>query len=310
MISCAGCGWPASPRSDTPFRCPRSGRPGDDVDHVLVRRLPAGARWPAGGERNPFLRYRTLLSAYDRAVDDSQLVDVIERLDDAVAARRRPRLRHHSVRPQRRSRRLGERRDGNTGRLPQGTSPHGRRDLARGRRDRAVARARHRELRQRRAVRRGHRTRVSNRPLRVFVPTWADDSVIARLRELDAQIEVCPRGDDDPPGDPCVLRLPRGRSRGRDPVLLPRSRQRPHCRRRAHTRLRARRCARSAGPPRRAGRRRRARVERRARVDRRGRASAPSHRCRPSTSCKPRCTRRWCGRGNAVVPMLDTTAAT
>ena len=34
--------------------------------------------------------------------------------------------------------------------------------------------------------------RASNRPLRVFVPTWADDSVIARLRELDAQIEVCP----------------------------------------------------------------------------------------------------------------------
>ena len=67
VISCAGCGWPASPRSNTPFRCPRSGRPGDDVDHVLVRRLPAGARWPAGGERNPFLRYRTLLSAYDRA---------------------------------------------------------------------------------------------------------------------------------------------------------------------------------------------------------------------------------------------------
>ena len=41
----------------------------------------------------------------------------------------------------------------------------------------------------------------------MFVPTWADDSVLARLRELDAQIEVCPRGDDDPPGDPCVLRL-------------------------------------------------------------------------------------------------------
>ena len=48
---------------------------------------------------------------------------------------------------------------------------------------------------------------ASNRPLRVFVPTWADDSVVARLRELDAQIQVCPRRDDDPPGDPCVLRM-------------------------------------------------------------------------------------------------------
>ena len=48
---------------------------------------------------------------------------------------------------------------------------------------------------------------ASNRPLRVFVPTWADDSVVERLRELDAQIQVCPRRDDDPPGDPCVFRM-------------------------------------------------------------------------------------------------------
>ena len=50
VISCAGCGWPASPRSDTPFRCPRSGRPGDDVDHVLVRRLTRRSA-VAGGRR-------------------------------------------------------------------------------------------------------------------------------------------------------------------------------------------------------------------------------------------------------------------
>ena len=41
----------------------------------------------------------------------------------------------------------------------------------------------------------------------MFVPTWADDGIVARLRELGAEIEVCPRRDDDPPGDPCVLRF-------------------------------------------------------------------------------------------------------
>ena len=53
VISCAGCGWPAPPGSDTPFRCPRAGRPRDDTDHVLVRRLPPGAEWPSGEEAEP-----------------------------------------------------------------------------------------------------------------------------------------------------------------------------------------------------------------------------------------------------------------
>ena len=86
VISCAGCGWPAPPRAETPFRCPRAGRPGgDDVDHVLVRRLPADAQWPSGDEVNPFVRYRSLLSADDRAESDADFLDIVQRLDDAVA---------------------------------------------------------------------------------------------------------------------------------------------------------------------------------------------------------------------------------
>ena len=75
VIVCAGCGWPAPPRSATPFRCPRAGT--DDVDHVLVRRLDPSALWPAEGDPNPFLRYRRLLAAYDRAEDDAHFVDVV-----------------------------------------------------------------------------------------------------------------------------------------------------------------------------------------------------------------------------------------
>ncbi|HTN81649.1 MAG TPA: pyridoxal-phosphate dependent enzyme, partial [Acidimicrobiales bacterium] len=49
--------------------------------------------------------------------------------------------------------------------------------------------------------------RAALRPLTVYVPTWADESVVTRLRDRGAAIEVCPRRDDDPPGDPCVHRF-------------------------------------------------------------------------------------------------------
>ena len=206
MISCAGCGWPASPRSDTPFRCPRSGRAGDDVDHVLVRRLAAGARWPAGGERNPFLRYRTLLSTYARAADDSQLVDVIERLDDAVAG---VAGRGFTVTSFERNDGLGAWVKDET--ATPGGSHKGRHLMGLAIWLEVVGIDRSRELVVascgNAALSAAVVARASNRVLRVFVPTWADDSVVARLRGLDAQIEVCPRSDDDPPGDPCVLRL-------------------------------------------------------------------------------------------------------
>ena len=46
-----------------------------------------------------------------------------------------------------------------------------------------------------------------NWPLQVFVPTWANDAVLTRLRALDADVVVCPRNPGDPPGDPCVHRF-------------------------------------------------------------------------------------------------------
>jgi len=44
-------------------------------------------------------------------------------------------------------------------------------------------------------------------PLDVFVPTWAGPAVLGLLEELGATIHPCPRRDDDPPGDPAVLRF-------------------------------------------------------------------------------------------------------
>ena len=44
-------------------------------------------------------------------------------------------------------------------------------------------------------------------PISVFVPQWANETVVRRLDELKANVVRCPRRDDDPPGDPCVLRF-------------------------------------------------------------------------------------------------------
>jgi threonine dehydratase len=50
--------------------------------------------------------------------------------------------------------------------------------------------------------------RAAERPIRVFVPTWADPDILARLRTLDAMIEVCER-EEGVPGDPTYHALRR-----------------------------------------------------------------------------------------------------
>jgi threonine synthase len=44
-------------------------------------------------------------------------------------------------------------------------------------------------------------------PLRVFVPPSANPAVLTTLASLGATIVLCPRGNADPPGDPCILRF-------------------------------------------------------------------------------------------------------
>lgn len=88
-IACAGCGWRLPDGAPVVLRCPVA-VPGDDVDHVLERRLdPTQLCFPAGGEPEPFVRYRTLLHAYHAALwagrTDAEFVALIEALDAAVA---------------------------------------------------------------------------------------------------------------------------------------------------------------------------------------------------------------------------------
>jgi threonine synthase len=55
--------------------------------------------------------------------------------------------------------------------------------------------------------------RAGGRTLRVFVPTWADRSVVARLESLGARIEVCPRVEGVS-GDPTYRALQRAIAAG------------------------------------------------------------------------------------------------
>jgi threonine synthase len=55
--------------------------------------------------------------------------------------------------------------------------------------------------------------RAGRRPLEVFVPTDADQEVVRRLKELDAQIVTCPR-EEGVAGDPAYLRLRRALQEG------------------------------------------------------------------------------------------------
>ncbi|HEY6867910.1 MAG TPA: pyridoxal-phosphate dependent enzyme [Candidatus Eisenbacteria bacterium] len=88
-LACAGCGAPV-PDGPAPFRCPTA-TPGDDIDHVVARRLDlARVRFPRGGHTQPFVRYREFLHSYHAAraggLDDRDFVAHVERLDRAIAA--------------------------------------------------------------------------------------------------------------------------------------------------------------------------------------------------------------------------------
>jgi threonine dehydratase len=92
-LVCAGCGHRVPGEAPLAFACPAA-RPGDDVDHVLVRELdPAAAAGGAFGDDpaspNPYVRWRTRFHAWHRARalgwSDADYVGLVGRLDSAVA---------------------------------------------------------------------------------------------------------------------------------------------------------------------------------------------------------------------------------
>lgn len=91
-LVCRGCGFELPKLRDEPlvFRCARA-ESEPTVDHVLARRLDHTERFsPDSTEKNPFLRFRGLdhvyLGAREAGLSDQQFVDIVRRLDDAVAS--------------------------------------------------------------------------------------------------------------------------------------------------------------------------------------------------------------------------------
>lgn len=200
------------PLGASPWACPRHAE--SDVDHVLV--LPPTRADGLDEGANPFVRYRERLGSYRAAIEtgwtDEQFVETVANLDDAVAevgggrfvetpVRSHPELaaavgvdelwvkdETGNVSGSHKARHLfglalwmAVRGDDPSTRLA--IASCGNAALAAG----VVAAA-------------------MRRPLDVFVPTWADESVVARLRDLGATIVRCERRDGEA-GDPTVLRM-------------------------------------------------------------------------------------------------------
>ncbi|HEX9123235.1 MAG TPA: pyridoxal-phosphate dependent enzyme [Actinomycetota bacterium] len=219
-VVCAGCGFEAPAEEPYPFTCPKV-RSGDDIDHVVVRVLdPEHVSFPVGDEANPFARYRELFHAYHvglrHGMPDAEYVELVDELDERVAE-----VDGHgfAVTPFARagelSDRLGFAREGGvwvkdeTGNV---SGSHKARHLMgvmvhllaverlglapdEHRPDLAISSCGNAALAA--AV----VARAAAWPLRVFVPTWADRVVLARLESLGAAVTVCPR-EDGVPGDP------------------------------------------------------------------------------------------------------------
>ena len=230
-VVCAGCGYEAPPDDLYPFRCPAA-RPADDVDHVMVRELdPAHVRFPEADEANPFVRYRELFHAYHlgraNGMSDADHVDLVEHLDRAVSE---VDGRGFTVTPFRPAETLSKRvgcqvwvkdetanvSGSHKARHLMGLMLHMRvaervaPTPGQARPDLAIASCGNAALAAATVA------RAAGRTLRVFVPTWADAAVLARLEALDAKITVCPR-EEGVRGDPAYLALRRALADGAVP---------------------------------------------------------------------------------------------
>jgi threonine synthase len=220
-LACAGCGRRMPIGAGAPvFRCPDAGD-ADDVDHVLRRELEAArVAWPVGGEANPFLRFRGLLSSWHaaraRGARDEEFVARVERLDAAVAALDG---RGFRVTPLVTADRLAARLGLAPGQLLVKDETGNVAGSHKGRHLMGVLLHLDSEAHARvpagrlaiascgnAALAAGVVARAAGRALDVFVPTWADERILARLAELGATVTRCARRAGER-GDPCYRRF-------------------------------------------------------------------------------------------------------
>jgi threonine synthase len=221
-LICSGCGAVPGPDDPFPVRCPGR-RPGDDIDHVMTRTLDlAGIDASFGADPDPFVRYRSLFRAYHLARaggwTDARYVDVVRELQEAIAlVDGRPLRVTPFGRAGRLSDRLGFASRGGVWVKDETRNPGGSHKvrhllgvmlelrvaeaLAGQDPDRPLAIASCGNAALAAAV----VARAADRHLLVFVPKSADPWVVGRLRDLAAEIRVCPRRAGEA-GDPSYLR--------------------------------------------------------------------------------------------------------
>ena len=202
-LVCSGCGASPSPEDPYPFRCPNAGS--GDIDHVLVRLLPPGVRWPAADDLNPFVAYRTLLSTYHRGLSDPEYRAIVSSLDAAVTAvdgrgfRTTPFARADEL-----SKRLGFAADGGVwvkDETHNVSGSHKARHLMGVAIHLAVVEKLGAPPAPRLAIAScGNAAlaaavvaRAAGREIDVFVPVDAPAAVVARLKQLGASVQVCAR---------------------------------------------------------------------------------------------------------------------
>lgn len=225
-LLCAGCGRAIPTDSPLPFRCLADAAK-DDIDHVITQAgPPPGAEWPTASDSNPFLRFRSLLYSWhvarERGLTDADYVRIVRTLDGAIADidgkgfsttpyTRVPKLEAE----------LGLTSGGfwvknETGNV---SGSHKARHLMgvaiflavaeqtgllspeEAARPLAIASCGNAALAAAIVA------RAAGRRLRVFVPTWAEPTVLDQLQSLDVDLEICKRQPGDGAGDPCYLRF-------------------------------------------------------------------------------------------------------
>jgi threonine synthase len=210
---CSGCGLEAA--SEQPFRCQRSGT--DDGDHVVVRILTdSSLTIPLLGDTNPYLRYASLFYANHLGLNPQTYSQIVSKLDERIQILDG---KGFQITPYVPAQELA------------GIAGHQGPLFIKNETDNVSGshKARHLMgtmlylLASEKIHAPSHRpslaisscgnaalgaaviAKAADWPLQVFIPASADESVVEKLKVLDADIRVCRRDNTNESGDPCTV---------------------------------------------------------------------------------------------------------
>ncbi len=213
QLVCHGCGTSVTPSGAGPFGCPRAGS-NDDCDHVLEPVVDgtasAGAFGAENDEAHPFLRFADLMMAREvSGLSEVRFTERVHALDDAIA---QVAGRGFEMTPLVASAGLGQVLGIERLWIKDETGGVGGSHKARHLFGLALALA---DSSERLAIAScGNAAlaaaivaKAAGRELDAYVPTHADERVLAELERLGAKLVFCTSESGDPAGDPCLHRM-------------------------------------------------------------------------------------------------------